>query len=329
MLRFSPSTTATLRRQVAFLAAVAPLMLGGCKGVRDKVSEKLYSTQAPDDGGWGRDSALIAKAPPVLYRVIRKKSDEYLFPIGLLTKGAPRVLHLSKRGWATFDIQMLYEGKTVTPVQNGAALSPVRMRQGMWENASAPLDTVPATVCNSPVAIGRVSLPAGTDIVVSNYTLPTGMKTLSESELLAAVNHVRTLVTPGLGITPTVLANYTRLVRQIPRVGADPAVLVEYDDYRPVTDTSAAQQRLPRHVVVILEKGVYAYRPSWIYSTTGRANDRPILQFLETMDVDGDGKSEVFFSVDVSSGASFTVVFRQNSDSWKEFWRRSPQRCDG
>lgn len=314
---------------MALLVPTAALLLGGCQGIRDKINNKLYNADPPDDGGWRRDSTLIANKPAVLYRVVRKKSDEFIFPIGVLGKGAPRTLHLSKRGWAMFDIEMLHEGREVTPVQNGVGASPVKMRQGMWENASAPLDTVPANVCSSLAAIGKVSLPPGTDIVVSNFKFPTGIKLLSEGELLNAVGEVSTLVTPTLGIKPSVLAGYTRLVRQIPRAGTDPAVLVEYDDFREVSDTSAIARRLPRHIVIVLEKGVYTYRPSWIYSTTGSENDRPILRFLEAMDVDGDGKSEVLYGVDVPGGASFTVVFRQYNDTWKEFWRRSPQRCDG
>lgn len=297
--------------------------------MKDKIDEKLYATAAPDDGGWKRDSTLIAKNPAVLYRVVRKKSDEFIFPIAVLSKGIPRNLRLSKRGWATFDIQTLYEGKEVTPVQNGRAGSPVKMRQGMWETASAPLDTFPPNVCRSPIPIGKVSLPAGTDIVVTNYKLPTEVRTLTEGEMMAAVHQVPTLVTPGLGITPSVLASYARTVRQIPRVGANPAVFVEYHDARPVTDTSSIEQRLPRHVLIILEKGVYTYRPSWIYTTTGKPNDRPILKYLESMDLDGDGNAEVLYGVDVGNNMSFTIAFRQYNDTWKEFWRRSPVRCDG
>ena len=329
MLRSSSRAATNWRRQFVLLLPAIALALGGCKGMRDKISEKLYPTDVPDDGVWRRDSTLIAKGPPVLYRVIRKKSDEFVFPIGLMNKGIPRILHLSKRGWAMFDIEMLHQGKEVTPVINGSAGSPVKLRQGMWEVSSAPLDTVPPNVCNSLVAIGKISMPPGVNIAVSNYKLPTDMKLLSESAMLDAVSTVSTLVTPTLGIKPSVLASYTRVVRQIPRVGGEPGVLVQYDDFRPVTDTSLVATRLPRHVVIVLEKGVYAYRPSWIYSTTGKDNDRPVLNFLAALDVDGDGKSEVIYGVDVPGGASFTVVFRQSNDSWKEFWRRSPQRCDG
>lgn len=329
LLRSRFGSAASWRRQLALIVPATALVLTGCQGVRDKISDKLYASDKPDDSGWRRDSSLIAKGPPVLYRVIRKKSDEFLFPIGLLGKGAPRVLHLSKRGWAMFDIQTLYQGRQVTPVVNGQAGPTATMKQGMWENASAPLDTVPASVCSSPIAIGKVALPAGTDIVVTNYKLPTELKTLSEAEMLEAVNGVSTLITPGLGIKSSVLADYTRIIRQIPRVGGEPAVLVQYDDFRTVTDTSAVVARLPRHIVIVLEKGVYAYRPSWIYSTTGKPNDRPILKFLEAMDVDGDGKSEVIYGVDIPGGASFTIVFKQNNDTWKEYWRRSPMRCDG
>ncbi|MEO7996191.1 MAG: hypothetical protein ABI852_02035 [Gemmatimonadaceae bacterium] len=329
MLRSSLLAVAIRRRHLTLLIPVCVLLLGGCKGIRDKISAKLYQTAAPDDASWKRDSTLIAKNPPILYRVIRKKSDEFVFPIGILGKGVPRTLHLSKRGWQQFDVQMLYQGKEVLPVLNGTVGSPIKMRQGMWEIPSAPLDTVPAQVCPSLIAIGKVDLPTGTNLVVTNYKLPTGMKLLSEEQLEAAVSAVPTLITPGLGITPRVLTGFTRIIRQIPRVGGDPGVYVQYDDFRPVTDTAAAVRKLPRHVAIVLEKGVYGYRPTWIYNTTGAADDRPILRFLAAMDVNGDGQSEIVYGVDVPGGGSFTVVFRQINETWKEFWRRSPQRCDG
>ncbi|MEO7359189.1 MAG: hypothetical protein ABI120_02590 [Gemmatimonadaceae bacterium] len=314
------------RRILTFAAPVMALLAVGCKGMRDNLDSKLYATA--DESGWTRDSTLVSSKPAVLFRVFRKGSSQYIFPIALLSKSAPSTLRLTtKRGWGLFDINLLFEGNVVTPVQNGAAGAPLKTLRGMWEIPTIPLDTLPGCT-GATLPMGLVSVPASTELVVANYKLPTGMKLLSPGELQDAIRDVPLLVLPTVQISSNQLGEFSRLVRQIPRAGADPAILLEYHNESKLTDTSVVGQRRPKHVVIVLEKGVYGYRPSWVYKTTGKANDLPVLRLLDVLDSDMDGRAEIFFQVKVSPVDSFVLAFREGNDTWTEIWRRSPARCD-
>lgn len=315
------------RRLLTFAAPVTVLLSGGCKGMRDSIDSKLYATN--DQSAWKLDSGLVSSSPAVLFRVFRKGSSQYIFPIALLSKSPPSTLRLAtKRGWGLFDINLLFEGRPVTPTQRGFASAPAKMLRGMWEVPSIPLDTL-AQCTGAVLPMGLVSVPAGTELVVANYKLPTGMKLLSAGELQDATREVPLLVLPTVQISSEQLGRYSRAVHQIPRAGADPAILLEYHDESAHTDTSVVGQRRPKHAIIVLEKGVYGYRPSWVYKTTGKTNDMPVLRFLDVLDADLDGRAEIFFYVKVGPEASFVMAYHGANDTWIEYWRRSPARCDG
>ena len=263
----------------------------------------------------------------VLFTVIHKSGNQYILPVAQLSKSPPVTLRLvTKRGWGLFDINFLSSGSLVTPVSDGQALAPVRMTRGMWEVPSTPNDSLRCE--GAVIPIGLVSLPSATELVVANYKLPTGMKMLSAGELEEATRQVPLLVMPTVQISAAQLGDYTRSVHQIPRVGANPAILLEYHDDHPRTDTSIVGQRRPRHVLIVLEKGVYNYRPSWQYTTTGAKNDKPILRYLGIMDADMDGRSELFLYVEPAPGFRYIMAFQEWNDTWREYWRRPPGRCD-
>lgn len=302
------------------------LLTAGCQKLRDKVSTTLYQDDAPVDEVWTRDSTLVAGGPSVLFRSVYKGPTQLIMPVATLSQQAPRTLRMSKRGWSAFDIDLLYSGKEVTPVRDGSGGSPIRMRQGMWENAAAPLDTMAR--CNSMIPVGLIPSTPGTDLFVVNYKLPTGMKSLSAAQVEAAISGVPTLVTPTVGVSAAQLARYSRTVRQVLRVGEEPAVLLEYHDRSTSTDTSTIARRRPRHMIIVMEKGNFMYRAGWVYSTTGASTDRPVLEFLDSIDLDGDGRSELVFSVPMAFG-NLTRAFHLVSGTWKELWTRPPARCDG
>lgn len=297
-----------------------------CSGLKDKIDKKLYA----EDGGkaWRQDSVLMYSSPPVLFRIIHKGDKQLLFPIALLSKSPPSTLRMAtRRGWSLLDISMMFEGHEVTPVREGFALPPVKMQRGMWEISSQALDSLPG--CKSTmIPVGLLSAPSGTELLVANYKLPTGMKVLSPGEIQDAIRNVPLLVTPTVQISSAQLSEYTASVHQIPRVGAEPAILMEYHDFRPVTDTSVVAQRRPRHLFIVLEKGVYGYRPSWTYTTTGSKTDRPILRLLDIMDLDMDGRAEIVFQYELAPGVSYTMAYQQWNDTWREYWRRGIARCD-
>lgn len=312
-----------LTRRTLCAAAVTVLAASGC----DKVKARLYpEAKAPVDEAWLRDSAFVAREPRILLRTVKVGNQELLMPIAVLANSNLRNLRMSKRGWIALDISAFGDGQTVIPVRNGLPGSPAPIRQRMWEKPGQPLDSIP--LCPNMIPVIKAALPEGTSLAILNYKLPTNMKSLSADEIESALSVVPNLVAPTLGIKGAQLARYKRSVHQILRTDGPPAVLAEYHDDGPQSDTGTVASRRPRHLTVVLEKGVYGYRASWNYATTGSESDRPILRYIDSMDVDGDGRSELFFGVTIPDGTSYTIVFRQKHDSWVEMWRRPPVRCD-
>jgi hypothetical protein len=78
----------------------------------------------------------------------------------------------------------------------------------------------------------------------------------------------------------------------------------------------------PRQFIVALDKGVYGYRPSFTYSTLGNALTPPRMRFLDYVDIDGDGKAEIFFGFLYAAGGSLTLdattVLRYDNEAWRE-----------
>ncbi len=302
--------------------AVTVLAISGC----EKVKSRLYpSEEGAVDQVWVRDSALVAQGPRLLFRTIRKGDENLAIPIAVLSKSGIRTLRMSKRGWNYLDIVGLNAGQPLTPIVDGATGTPAKIRQRMWENASMPIDSLQG--CPNMIPVVRVPLPTGTQLAVMNYASPTGLKTLSAGEMEEAASSIPQLVAPTVGVRAEQLARFTRRLHPVLRVDEPPAVLAEYHDERTDTDTSAVATRRPRHLLIVMEKGVYGYRPGWVYHTAGRTTDRPPLRFVESMDADGDGQAELFFEIDTPVGP-YLFAFRKRLDSWTEMWKRPPVRCD-
>ena len=298
--------------------------MSACQGARDTIKNRLYPKEG--DGGWAQDSAFVASRPGLVYRVIEKNGQQYIMPITTLAGGS-RPLRLSERGWKALDSATMWENKLVTPMREGRAESPVKMQRGMWENPTYPLDTARACA-GSQVPIGQVTLPAGVSFVVANYKAPSNIVTLDAGVLQQAIDQVPTLVTPTLGVPAAVLARYRRSVHQIGRPDRAPSILLQYDDPDPVLDTGSVRGKRPRNLIVVMDKGVYGYHPSWVYATTKMKGDRTPLKFLDAFDVTGDGIPELFFTLDVDRGREWTFQYRQWNDTWRESWHHSEGRCD-
>jgi hypothetical protein len=299
-------------------------LTASCQGARDTIKNRLYPAEG--DGGWSADSTLLASKPAFLYRVIVKNGQQYILPIANLADG-DRNLHLSARGWRALDSSTMWENKTVYPVRDGRVGEPVKMQRGMWQNPAYALDSVPGCP-GVQIPIGQLSVGDGVSLVVSNYKAPAGLVTLDANALQRAIDAVPTLVTPTLGVSAAMLTRYRRTVHQIPFPNKPPQILLEYNDPDPVLDTGSTRGKRPRSMVILMAKGVYAYHPSWIYSTTKMKGDVPALHFLDAIDVTGDGIPELFFSPEVDKLTEYTFQYRQWNDTWRQTWRRSPGRCD-
>jgi hypothetical protein len=109
--------------------------------------------------------------------------------------------------------------------------------------------------------------------------------------------------------------------------GPRPTIVVVYDDPEVVADSVRQIGARPRHLVVVLDKGVFGYKPTFIYTTLGNKRSPPRYRYLDHIDVDDDGTSELFFGLRSTGAPLYTIVLRYEADAWRERLRNERRRC--
>ncbi len=298
---------------------VLAMPLSGC----DRIKAALYPPQA--DPAWSADSVLLASRPTVIFRVDRTKQEPRAVPIATTGSNGIRALRLTPRGWRTFDTLYLHSKAGFVPYRNGNPSPPVYSTRGMWEGPT--LDTIP---CASPVPAATVALDPGTELLTSgSEPLPPPTVTpLSDSELNALLSSLNILVAPIGGIALSRVSHYRRSVHVV-STGATraPTIVVTYDDPRAYPDSVVAGTGYPHHFVVVLDKGNYGYRPTYTYSDVSNGRAMPRRSFLGILDIDGDGRAELFFGLQLQQYPLVTYVYRFEGDAWIETFTYSRGRC--
>jgi len=316
------STASTLRRRLRLLALLPLTALGGgCDMVKSRI--KNAAKQAADPT-WQSDSGLVAGHPNVLFRVVRSGDSTFISPIATVN-GATRRLVLRDRGWRYFDLTYLQAGMKVTPYRDGEALPEVTLRRGMWEGSA--LDTLGCPVL-VPKAI--LDLPAGVEVVTSAPAAAAGRGPTSDGEVQSALAGIANLVAPPAGVPPSMISRYQRTVHVVSRAKGEASTIVAvYDDPEVVPDTLNPLTARPRHLIVILDKSVYGYKPGYVYKTVANAQDLPRRRFLGAVDIDGDGVSELLFGVQDTrprtSLVTYALQFEVNR--WRDSFKYELSPC--
>ncbi len=322
---FRPFAIATPRvRGVALRALPLGLaFLGAACDTTERVKNALRADQG--DPVWQGDSTLLASHPEVLFRVTRDSAGPRIVPLATMGPQGFRLLTLSDRGWRSFDLDYLSAGKSLTPYRGGRAQAPVTSTRGMWEGA--PLDTIRGCSIILPGALA--ALPEGVNFFTSGNRPPLKPVTpLSAGELQTAIDAIPTLIAPAAGISMSMLPRYQRDVYVAETGnGLRPTIVVVYDDPEVVADSVRQMGARPRHLVVVLDKGVYGYKPTFTYSTLGNKLSPPRYRYLDHIDVDDDGKSELFFGLKITGAPLYTIVLRYEAEAWRELLRNERQRC--
>lgn len=299
--------------------AVLALNLAGC----DRIKTALNPPQT--DSVWQNDSTRLASRPTVLFRVDRAKSPARIIPIATIGEKGMRSLRMGDRGWRAFDLDYLYSSASFVPYRYGEPLAAVRSTRGMWEGAAH--DTLP---CPSPVPAALASLDPRVELLTSG-TKPLSrpaVTALSPGELQAVLSTVNTLVVPTTGIPLSRLGSYKRDVYVLATgVSPRPTIVVVYDDPEALPDSATRITERPHHLMIVLDKGVYGYKPSYTYTDVSPSRIQPRRTFLGALDTDGDGKAELFFGVPMVEFPLVTYVYRFENDTWVESFKYERGRC--
>jgi hypothetical protein len=311
------------------LLTTLPLVatLASCDRIkRQLAAENAVETAPAGDPAWQRDSAFLASNPKVVFRLVDRPQGRIASPVASISSRGFRTIRLSPRGWKAFDVNFTYKGNTLTSVSRGSDAGRIEFSRGMWESGTT-LDSLPQ--CKRVVPAGLLIGRPSSTLAVANLT-PSHkpVPALSSGELQDAVSSVPTLIAPPSGISPSFIGRYKREVFQVPTgVSNRPSIVLTLNDPEVVADSLARILQRPRQLVVVLDRGVYGYRPSFKFTTVGNAKDNPKMYFLDALDIDGDGKSELFFGV-FNKDVEGTIVLRHENDAWREVFRET-LRCQG
>lgn len=291
----------------------------------DRVKRSLRPDNS--DPRWQGDSALLAAKPEFLFRMLRDSTGERVFPMATVGSLGFRPIAFGDRGWRAFDLLYLQKGTRLTSYHEGVATGATEMTRGMWDPPTDPLDTLPG--CPVVVPSGKATVSQNTWLLTSGKRPPLKPVTpLSSAELQAALSTVSTLVAPTSGIAGAILAKYRREVFVVASgIGSRPSIVVLYDDPESLSDTVASIAQRPRQLVVVLDRGVYGFRPSYTFTTLGNRRAAPRIRFLDYLDVDGDGRAELFFGLRNPRPQLYTIVLRFENENWREILRFEGNRC--
>lgn len=306
---------------------LAGVMTALCLASCDRSEAALQLT--PGDPEWQRDSALIARRPALLLRVVRDtapgRAPTRVIPIAIRDSSGLRALSMGDRGWRALDLTYLQSTAMVTPYRLGNALPALPIVRGMWEGA--PFDTVPGCTALAPSAV--VAADAETELMFAG-AIPKErtMPEVSDADRTRILEDVATLIAPTAGVSMSQAARYRRSVYTA-ATGAHTTrtviVVLTSPEIRP--DTGMMMGQRPRQLIVVLDKGVYGYKPSYVFQDNSDIQVLPQRRYLGHFDADGDGVSELFFGLADARYPLVTYALRHENDNWRDWWSYERSIC--
>ncbi len=304
-------------------ALMAAAALSGCDRMKSALNPPVV------DMGWQTDSTLLASKPTLLMRVVRDDKGTRAVPIGTVGARGLRPLGMTPRGWRALDVELLHSGSRVVPYRGSEPLAPLSITRGMWEGA--PLDTIPG--CNVPAPAAVIEVPDGVHLLTSGTVpLRAASNAIGSGELQEVLNVVNTLVAPSAGVSLSQMSRYTRSVAVVgTNATSRPTIVVTYEDPAELPDSATRIAERPRQLIVVLDNGVYGYKPSLTFADVSSSRIAPRRRFLGALDTNNDGKAELYFGLGpkIERAELVTYGYQYEGDAWLERFSYERTRCQG
>lgn len=309
----------------SLLLAAVLAVTAGCDRLQRALNKE--STVVSSDLGWQVDSSLMARKPAILFRIYKDSAGTLVAPVATIGTEGFRQIVMGGRGWRAFDVEYLHAGHTLSAIRDGRPNGTITLTRGMWEGGSQ-LDSLEG--CSRLIPAGQTASGQGVLLAMTGAQPPQRPDaTVSGDVVASAMATVPTLIAPSVGIPVGTLSKYVRDVHQLNTgVARTPTLLAIYTDTVQVADSVRYITQRPKQFLVVLDKGLYGFKPTYVFSTLGTQETPPPMEWLGYLDIDRDGRAELFFGSRFDRKYPTTVALRFQTDSWTESFNQL-LRCQG
>jgi hypothetical protein len=274
----------------------------------------------------------LAAKPDILFQVFGEKEDPRMIPIAAIENGQLKPIALSSTGWHQFDAMYLRGGRSYTLYQDGRPRGKVTVRQGMWENADAPLYTLPGCQALTPLASVTVS-----GLTKSSYTVEAlassinrapnrTLKPLPESELNKTGRLIAIQAAGPEGVDAKTLdALDYRAVAINTGATTSPTIVASYID--PTASDANSSSAKTVHLFVIADRDADGYSPTMAHVVNGPISSAVHRRFFDHLDLNGDGVDEIVAEEWRIGQETSLVVFAWGQGEWREIFRGRSSWC--
>jgi hypothetical protein len=314
-----------LMRRLAIVATILTVA-AGCDKLKAAAGGSASATPAPV-----ADALDLSQNPDILFQVFGERGDTRIIPLAALINGAIKPINLAPEAWRQFAAKYEKSGTTYTLYDNGRDVGTATVKQGMWENAAAPLYKLPNCESLLPLATvhlnTRVDLGYTVDLLASSasVTPPPPGPALAAAELNRLAHELGYRVGEGEGMSRKAVDNLEfRSFAVFTGATAAPTVIASFVD----AGSEGADEAQSRHIFVIGDsKDGAPYAPTFSHAFAAATDDDEYRIYLNHLDLTGDGVQEIVVEArQVGGGAAVAVLGYQNG-SWVEVFRSRSGWC--
>ena len=281
------------------------------------------------------DALDLARNPDILFQVFGEKDDTRMIPLAALVDGSIKQINLSSEGWRQFATQYEKSGTIYRLYDDGRDVGSVKVRQGMWEKANAPLYTLPNCKVLIPLAAvtlhTRIELGYTVDLLASSAEIPPGAAgvELPPAELKRIAREMGNLVgarasSGSISSKAIDALDFRSFAVQTGATGS-PTVVASFID---AGSESSDEGTTRGHIFVIADRQADgSYAPTFSHAFSGSTSNSEYRVYLNHLDLTGDGVQEILVEArQVGGGASVTALSYQNG-AWHEVFRSRSGWC--